>query len=73
MKIQRGIFLGDALSLLLFVIAMMLLNHVLRKCTCGYKLYKSEEKINHLMHMDDIKLFAEKEEELKTLIQAVRI
>ena len=31
-KIQRGIFHGDALSSLLFVIAMILLNHKLRKC-----------------------------------------
>ena len=31
-KIQRGIFQGDALSPLLFIIAMMPLNHVLRKC-----------------------------------------
>ena len=35
-KIQRGIFQGDALSLLLFIIAMMPLNHILRKCTAGY-------------------------------------
>ena len=32
-KIQRGIFQGDALSPLLFIIAMMPLNHTLRKIT----------------------------------------
>ena len=32
-KIREGIFQGDALSSLLFVIAMMLLNYILRKCT----------------------------------------
>ena len=37
-KIQRGIFQGDALSPLLFLIALMPLNHILRKCTVGYKL-----------------------------------
>ena len=52
-KIQRGIFQGDALLPLLFVIAMVWLNHLLRKCTGGYKLSKLQEKINH---MDDIKL-----------------
>ena len=72
-KIQRGVFHGDALSPLLFVIAMMPLNHILRKCTGGYKLHKSQEKINLLMYRDDIKLFAKNEKELKTLIQAVRI
>ena len=72
-KIQRGIFQGDALSPLLFIIAMMPLNHILRKCTAGYKLSSAQEKINHLMYMDDIKLFAKNEKELKTLIHAVRI
>ena len=51
----------------------MPLNHILRKCTAGYKLSRSQEKINHLMYMDDIKLFAKNEKELKTLIHAVRI
>ena len=72
-KIQRGIFHGDVLSPLLFLIAMMPLNHILRKCYAGYKLSRSQEKINHLMYMDDIKLFAKNEKELETLIHAVRI
>ena len=45
-KIQKGIIQGYALSPLLFMIAMMALNHILRKCTAGYKL-RSQEKINH--------------------------
>ena len=44
----------------------MPLNHVLRKCTAGYKLTKSKEKINHLIYMDDIKLFANNVKELET-------
>ena len=51
----------------------MPLKHVLRKWTAGYKLRKSQEKINHLMYVDDIKLFAKNEKELETLIHAVRI
>ena len=51
---------------------MMPLNHILRKCTAGYKLSRSQE-INHLMYMDDIKLFAKNEKELETIIHAVRI
>ena len=51
----------------------MSLNHILRKCTAGYKLSKLQEKINHLMYMGDIKLSAKNEKELETLIHTVRI
>ena len=51
----------------------MTLNHILRKYTAGYNLSRSQEKINHLMYMDDIKLFAKNEKELETLIHTVRI
>ena len=43
-KIQRGIFQRDDQSPLIFIIAMMPLNHILRKCTAGYKLSGSQEK-----------------------------
>ena len=72
-KIQRGILQGHTLSPLLFVIAMMPLNHVLRKSPARYKLRKSQEKINHLMYMNDIKLFAKSKRELATRIPTVRI
>ena len=62
-KIQRGIFQGDVLWPILFVIALMPPNHILKKCTAGYKLSKLQEKFNHLMYMDDIKLFAKNEKE----------
>ena len=52
---------------------MIPLNHIPRKCTAGYKLSRSQEKVNHLMYMDDIKLFAKNEKELETLIHTVRI
>ena len=72
-NIQRGIFQVDALSPLLFIIAMMPLNRILKKCAGGYRLSRLQEKINHLMYMDDIKLLAKNEKELETLIHAVRI
>ena len=66
-NVLRRILLGDALSL--FIVAMMPLNHTQRKCPAGYK---SQEKINPLMYMDDFKLIAKNKEELETLIHAVR-
>ena len=58
MKIQRGIFLGGELSPSLFVITMIPLNHIFKKSTGEYRLTKSQEKINHRMYIDDIKVFA---------------
>ena len=54
---QRGIFRRDALLLLLFIIIMMTMNHILRKCTDRYKLSILLENVNHLMY---IKLFVKK-------------
>ena len=42
---------------------MIPLNYILTKDTGGYKFIKSQEMINHLMYMNDI----------KTLIQTIRI
>ena len=62
-KIQMGIFQGDALSPLIFLIAMIPFN----------KLRRSQEKIYHLMCTDHVKRFTKCEKELETLIHAVRI
>ena len=52
---------------------MMSLNHILGKCTPRYKLSRSQDKINHLMYMDDIKLFEKNEKELETQIHVVSL
>ena len=46
---------------------MIPLNQILLKCAGNYKLHKIHEKINFLMYMDDIVLFAKSEKELETL------
>ena len=72
-KIKRGIFQGDALSPLLFVITLIPLTSVLKKTKHGYEFAKNREKINHLLYMDDLKLYAKSEKELDSLIQTVRV
>ena len=47
--------MGDALSPLLFIIAMMPLSHMLRTSNEGCKFTKTQERINHLMYIVDIK------------------
>ena len=52
---------------------MMSLNRILRKGTAGYIVSQSQEKIDHLMYMDDIKLLAKNNKDSETQIHAVRI
>jgi hypothetical protein len=52
-KINRGIFQGDSLSPLLFCIALIPLTNELNRSKCGYQVYGTERKINHLLYMDD--------------------
>ena len=47
---------------------MMPLSPILRKCIGGYKLHKLQEKINHLMYIDDLKLHAKNVNKLETVI-----
>ena len=42
---------------------MMPLNHITRKYIAEQKLTKTQEKINHQVYMDGIKLFAKNEKE----------
>ena len=69
---KRGIFQGDVLSPLLFVIALILLTHILTTANPAYEL-QTGETINHLLFMDDLKLYSKSEKALDSLIQTVRI
>ena len=51
------IFQGDSLSPLLFVLCMVPLSFVLKRSNDGYEWFGSGSKINHLLFMDDLKLF----------------
>ena len=69
---RRGIFQGDSTSPLLFVVSIIPLSQVLRKCEEGYT-YGKKTKVNHLLFVDDLKLYARSECQLDSLIQSVRI
>ena len=73
-NITRGIFQGDSLSPLLFVICLIPMSALLRDAKQGYVMNKNtEDKINHLLCMDDLKLYGKTKNELESLVQTVRI
>lgn len=72
MNINRGIFQGDSFSPLLFVIALIPVTHVLRETGMGYKLEKNGPMINHMLFMDDLKVFAKNDNEVDSLVQTIR-
>uniref|UniRef100_A0A803THT2 Reverse transcriptase domain-containing protein n=1 Tax=Anolis carolinensis TaxID=28377 RepID=A0A803THT2_ANOCA len=72
-NIRRGIFQGDSLSPLLFIIAMIPLSTILQKTNLGYQISKNSHKISHLMYMDDLKLYGKTETEIQSLTNTVRI
>ena len=67
-KIKRGIFQGDSLSPLLFVMVMAPLTMILNEESKGYKLGNSGKLINRLLFMDDLKVYASGKDELDELL-----
>ena len=71
--IKRGIFQGDSLSPLLFVMVMIPLSMILNEdeSNKGVELGNADGKVNHLLFMDDLKLYARGEDELASLVSVV--
>ena len=72
-EIKRGIFQGDSLSPLLFILALIPLSLIFRKAKAVYEFSESKEKINHLLFMDELKLHSPNEKGLDSLVQTVRV
>ena len=70
-NIKRGIFQGDNLSPLLLVICLIPMSLILRKMKAGYSLGKNQPRLNHLLYMDDLKLFGQSEREIELLVNTV--
>ena len=72
-KIRRGIFQGDSFSSLLFVLAVIPLSFMLRKVKAGCDLGRNKGRVNHILFMDDLKLYGKNEGQLDTLVNSVMI
>jgi len=70
-KVKRGIFQGDSLSPLLFIIALFPLTKLINKTDKGYNL-STKARVSHLLYMDDIKLYGRSEKEITSLINTVQ-
>lgn len=70
LNIRRGIFQGDSLSPLLFCLSLIPLTHELNNSSYGYKINK--KIFNHLLYLEDLKLFAKDDNELKGLLNIVK-
>ena len=44
---------------------------ILRKMKAGYSLGKNQQKLNHLLYMDDLKLFGQSERDIKPLVNTI--
>ena len=57
----------------MFVLALIPLSLILRKVKAGYEFSESKKKINHILFMDDLKLYSQSEKGLDSLVQTVRV
>ena len=71
-NIRRGIFQGDSLSPLLFVVALIPVTIILRTLKQGYSFGKGKERLNHLLFMDNLKLYGSNDE-IGSLVKVVKI
>ena len=69
--IRRGIFQGDSLSPLLFVICLIPMSLVLRKVKAGYSFGNDKPKVSDLLFMDDMKLFGRSSVEIDKPVSTV--
>jgi hypothetical protein len=71
--IKRGIFQGDSLSPLLFIMAMIPISTIIRRMKKGYEMDKGKDMITHLLYMDDLKLYTKSEESMTSVINTVQM
>ena len=69
--IKRGIFQGDSLSPLLFIIIMIPLSIIIRREVLGYAFGSGRNLISHLLFMDDLKLYGKSMGEVEALVRIV--
>ena len=57
----------------MFVLALIPLSLILRKAKAAYEFSESKEKIDHLLFMDNLKLYSRSEKRFDSLVQTARV
>ena len=70
---KRGIFEGSSLSPLLFALSIVPLSLILQKVNACYKWEKKENKSNHLLFENGLKLYAKSKEQTNALTRTVYV
>ena len=71
-NVRRGIFQGDFLSPLLFAVALIPATIVLRILKQGYSFGKGKERFNHLLFIDNLKLYGSNNNEIDSIVKIVK-
>lgn len=71
-SIKGGIFQGDSVSPLLFLVALISLSLVLKKVLSTYE-FSNNKKINLLLFKNDLKFFVKSEKGLDSLVQTIYV
>ena len=61
------------MSPLLFIVCLLTFTNTLRDTAPGYHFASNGQKVNHLLFMDDLKLYASNEKSLEALIETVHV
>ena len=59
------------MSRLLYILCMIPLTMILRKAKAGYEFKDRQQKVNHLIYKDDLKLYAKDEAQVGSLVDSV--
>ena len=57
----------------MFVIAMLPITGILHEYEAGYQLSKEEDKVNHLMILDDSKMYGKYNKKINLAVQKVHL
>ena len=71
--IKSAIFQGDSLSPLVFVLALNPLSLILRKAKTACEFSGSKDNVNHLLFIDDLKLYSRNEKGWESLVPTIHV